>query len=690
MLFLTKSIAQLMLIFNTFRGMCYRVLSWVIDGSNAGEFRRVYFLLGWERIVNILFKVFAGFFREQAVKQLELRHNHIGHQNKAWGKGRAYMGMLRIWLCALLLVFISSQAFAYDVVDAGGTALPEPVKTITTQATEFISGDSLAVRTSGSPAFAVGDTIEISLSGGATFADGTYILESSIGGAGTGDLTNAVLQTASPAGKSTIKFLMRESTIPGWGFALSAIEIFILSGDAIAGQRTNVNLPQVDGRDIYITFTVRDTGSTLKGSVQHLTFDNTLPPAPAAQGATEAQSKSAIQNVLSTHARNITAHGAGLSGLLTGNGFGSSNATSLFGEYESIGNALAAATDFSRFSLPFSLEMLDGHGNFAANLNQIRAWDPSLGIGDEKSSRKPPSQLAETDSPFNVWIKGRWQGTTDIRGGTKGEGDFGLLMAGADYRYSENTLIGLLAQFDLYNQTATGQSSEGKGHGWMFGPYLVFRLDDNLIWDARIAWGRSKNEINPLGLGWDDFEGERWQVETNLTGDMQYKGWKIFPQLGMNYFEEEQKAYTSINGTGVGSQTVAVGNLSFGPEVSRSWEQFEDTVLRLFGAFRGIWDFKSPDIAHSDGSSINTEQVRARGELGGDVTFKNGGSVYAKYTFDGIGIAGYEAHSLELVASTPVHFWFLSDGSNLKSSFSQSVSEINTNQFMLSLEVPLN
>ena len=464
---------------------------------------------------------------------------------------------------------------------------------------------------------------------------------------------------------------------------LASLNGLILSGSNINGQPVNFNLPQIDGRDIYITFTIRDSVGTLKGTTSHFLYDNTLPRSIA----TEAETKNAIKNVLAAHIRNMTSQGAGLSGLLTGNGFGNSDLSSLLGSHQSAGKAFAAATGGS---LPVSMEMVGGQGSFAASLNQIRAWDGKLGVGGQQPGSRPPDRLADADSPFNVWIKGRWQGMTDTRGGTDGEGDFGLFMAGADYRYSRNTLIGVLAQFDFYSQTATGQSAKGRGHGWMFGPYLVTRLHDHLIWDARVAWGMSKNKIDPLEYGWDDFEGERWQVETNLTGDFEYQGWEIFPQLGLNYFAEEQKAFTSKEGTWIGSQVVEVGNLNFGPEISRSWEESRDITLRPFVALKGLWDFKSPDITHSDGREIGTEKVRARAEVGGDITFEDGGSVRAKYSFDGIGIRGYEAHSLELVASTPVDFGFLPNGSNLKSELSQTASNVHSSRFKVTLDVPLN
>ena len=155
--------------------------------------------------MNLFFKMFCGVSREQTVKRFGFQNSDLGHQNGTWGKGRlGNVRTMRIALSALSLIFTSSQALAYDVTKQdGATAAAEPYKTIATQASEFVGGDSLVLGRSGSPAFAVGDTVEISLSGGATFADSAIVLENSRGGAGTGAITDAVVQTGSPTGKST-------------------------------------------------------------------------------------------------------------------------------------------------------------------------------------------------------------------------------------------------------------------------------------------------------------------------------------------------------------------------------------------------------------------------------------------------------------------------------------------------------
>ncbi|QPO12874.1 autotransporter outer membrane beta-barrel domain-containing protein [Thalassospira sp. A40-3] len=587
-------------------------------------------------------------------------------------------------LCSgvLFLLVAPNSAYAYSVTNAGGSAAT-PTQTITTEASKRVSGDSLTFFQEANPApsgFAAGDTLEISLSGGATFGDANISLEASAGGAGTGDLTWATF-SGSPQGRSSLTVTIQQGTTPG---SFANFDGLILSGNTIAGQSLTINLPQIAGRDIFISFTLRNSGGTVKGTASLKLFDNTLAPA----GNLE-ESQSAIKTVLATHIRNMTSQSVGLSGLITGRGFGRGGGSlgGLFGDSAAFGNALTESTGLT---LPVALELNEGRGNFAANLNSVMNWTGELAAGEQNTGGLPPSAFSNFESPMNLWVKGRWEGINDSRGGTAGDSDFGLFMTGIDYRVDKDTMVGILGQYDLYKSTATGQDSHGEGKGWMVGPYMVSRLDENLIWDGRVAWGKSKNKINPLGRGWDKYDGERSQLETNLTGDIRSENWEFYPQIGINYFREEQKAYTNFGGERIEAQTITFGNLTFGPEIVRVLQVEDGPTYRPFVALRGIWDFRAPPIAHSNGSQVDTEKLRARAELGGDITFEDGGSIYAKYAYDGIGLANYESHSFEIIANTPVTFGFLPDNSKFKSSFNQDVSSTQASTFRIGLDIPLN
>ncbi|KJE34342.1 hypothetical protein UF64_14690 [Thalassospira sp. HJ] len=589
--------------------------------------------------------------------------------------------LVRLCIATAFLVAAPNSVYGYSVTDDNNA--PFETVTITNEAIGTFGGDKIAFFHDANPApagFAAGDTLEIALSGGATFADANMVFEGMHGGAGNNQL-DWVTFSGSPQGKSTLNLTIKQGTIPA-SFAL--FDGLVLSGDTIPGQTTNFNLPQIAGRDIFITFTLRDSVGTLKATVKQKLFDNTLAPA-----GDLAESQSAIKNVISTHIRNMTSQSVGLSGLITGRGFGRGGGSlgGLFDGNAAFGNALGEATGLT---LPVAFEMNEGKGSFAANLNSVMNWTGELAAGNQGTGNLPTSEFSDFKSPLNAWVKGRWEGITDSRGGTEGDGDFGLFMTGVDYRLNKDTMIGVLGQYDLYKTSSTGQNSQGKGKGWMIGPYMVSRLDENLIWDGRVAWGKSHNKINPVGRGWDKYDGERSQVETNLTGDIRTDDWEFYPQIGMNYFRERQKAYTNFGGERIEAQTITFGNLTFGPEVVRVLKVEDGPTYRPFVALRGIWDFRAPPIDHDNGSQVNTETIRARAELGGDITFADGGSIYAKYAYDGIGLANYAAHSFELVANTPVTFGFLPDNTKFRSSFNQAVNTTRASTLRVGLDIPLN
>ncbi|WP_417688452.1 autotransporter outer membrane beta-barrel domain-containing protein [Roseibium sp.] len=567
------------------------------------------------------------------------------------------------------------EADAYVLRTAGAQNAITP-RIITSEATGRISGDTIAFNWDydASTPFAVGDRLEFSLSSGATFADSTYTLEGDEGGAGTGDLSGSTLLTTSPNGRSTIVFQLKATS---GTYPLEDQEGVILSGASIAGQLTNVNLPQVPGVDIYLTATLRDASNNLKGSATVLLFDNTL------QRISDQDYQAEIQSVLATHMTSLTSQSVGLAGLMTNQGFGDggSNFSGLFGEYGQIANAFFAT---SGLSFPGSINISGGQGAFAASLNQLRAAKGMrMAEGDRTSDGEEPS-------PINVWIKGRWEAARDSRSSTTIEADFGVVYTGIDYRVTENTLVGVLAQADFYSNTSTLNNGKGYGVGWMFGPYFVTRLDDRLIWDGRVSWGLAKHHFKLNGPKWDEFDSARWHFETNLTGQFAYEGWDINPSLGLSYFAEQQESFTSVNGTVVGAQTVDYGSFKFGPEVSRDVFKSDGVNVRLHTGLRGIWDFRVPDSLQSGNGVLGSEHFRARFELGGSVKLDDFGDLYGRYAVDSTGSGDYMAHSVEVALNAPIRLGSSRRTASLSGAFNQSLGEDVASKVNLKLVVPLH
>ncbi len=152
----------------------------------------------------------------------------------------------------------------------------------------------------------------------------------------------------------------------------------------------------------------------------------------------------------------------------------------------------------------------------------------------------------------------KWAHEKGLRGG--------ILYLGADYLVNPWILVGALVQFDWMDDESKKLNTDVSGDGWMAGPYVSLRLSEHILFDARGAWGRSNNEVSPLGTYKDSFDTDRWLAKANVTGNWFVERLRISPSVGVIYVEETQDSYVDSLGSTVVSQSVHIGRLMFGPE----------------------------------------------------------------------------------------------------------------------------
>lgn len=233
-----------------------------------------------------------------------------------------------------------------------------------------------------------------------------------------------------------------------------------------------------------------------------------------------------------------------------------------------------------------------------------------------------------------------------------------FIHAGVDYRVSDDLLVGVLGQYDhskqSRSQTISSEGFEVSGDGFLVGPYTVVRLKDGLVFDGRVAWGKSDNEISPFNTYVDEFETTRWLLKGQLTGQLNLKeetsGWTISPELALLYYKERQSAYTDSNGIVIGEQDVELGRLSFGPRISHTIQlenENKESLRALSSTFslRGIWDFETPELADLTTGVMNgSDQFRARGQGGLTYTLESGSRFTVEGFYDGIGANSFDAY----------------------------------------------
>ncbi len=299
----------------------------------------------------------------------------------------------------------------------------------------------------------------------------------------------------------------------------------------------------------------------------------------------------------------------------------------------------------------------DGNGSFAfaTSLRQIAQSnaaakaqpDGMMGLGAHTASLNSTGPAPT----FDVWVEGKGAHVD----GEASNSDIGLFYVGAEYRWNPNVLVGVIVQVDWTKESNTFEDASVGGTGWMAGPYVVARLSENLIFDARAAWGTSSNSVTPVGTYSDNFDGDRWLVRARFTGDFSYGAFVINPQASIVYFDERQQSYIDSQSNYIPSQSVGLGQLEFGPKVGYRYREADGSVVTPYAAVKGVWDFKEAQIYDlASGLAVGTGDLRARFESGVSAAFVNGWTINGEGFYDGAGASDFSAFGGTLSLSVPL------------------------------------
>ncbi len=270
-----------------------------------------------------------------------------------------------------------------------------------------------------------------------------------------------------------------------------------------------------------------------------------------------------------------------------------------------------------------------------------------MGLGQQ--SLMAPQAGAQTG--FDIWLQGKWARVKN----DGSESDIGIAYLGADYRASTSLLVGMMLQLDWSDEQDKTENTKAEGQGWMAGPYIAARLHQNLLFDARAAWGQADNKVNPLGTFTDEFDSDRWLASGRLTGDFSRGNWHITPHVGVIYFEEDQKSYTDSNGFFIPGQTVSLGRVTFGPEFRTSIQRASGAAISPHLGIKGIWDFEKAEIIDvATGLAAGSDDLRARAEGGLSIRMPNGWTLDGQGFYDGIGAGGFEAFGGRITLTVPL------------------------------------
>ena len=218
------------------------------------------------------------------------------------------------------------------------------------------------------------------------------------------------------------------------------------------------------------------------------------------------------------------------------------------------------------------------------------------------------------------------------------KGHYGVVHAGIDRLVGRDMLVGVGTQYDrvVRKGKSDKQVADVEGHGWMAGPYVTARLNENLYFDGGIRAGTSSNRITMPGAGFSDtFSSWRWGAHATLLGDFDAGRFNIRPSVGFAWFEETAKAWKDGGGVSIPKVTTRKGDLEAGMRVSHTMPDGQSSqYVEVEGVFA---------VAGSGGKGD-----RLRVGTGATVALPFGGVLDAGVLFEGLGGGNWEAYAVKL------------------------------------------
>ena len=295
--------------------------------------------------------------------------------------------------------------------------------------------------------------------------------------------------------------------------------------------------------------------------------------------------------------------------------------------------AFGRAMTGNRFAYSASFREL-AHATRLANADP----GPSSGAGPE--SQAAAFGTAVDDNGLGFWVEG---GFSRREEGASAN-DFSQINAGIDLRLNPGLVVGAFAQFDNTDEDDGTSNVVLDGNGWMLGPYLVARIHENFVFDGMLAIGRSENDLT-AGAVTGSFDAGRLYAKGQLTGDFRHGDWHFTPHVAVHYFEEDHEGFADSGGNAYAGETVSLGRLAFGPEMSRQILLDGGLVVTPRIALTGLWDFDRTDSVNvASGLAIGTDDFRARIESDLSIEMVNGSRLSGGVYFDGIGANAFSAY----------------------------------------------
>ncbi|MFS8180055.1 autotransporter outer membrane beta-barrel domain-containing protein [Pseudovibrio denitrificans] len=281
----------------------------------------------------------------------------------------------------------------------------------------------------------------------------------------------------------------------------------------------------------------------------------------------------------------------------------------------------------------------------------------AIGLSDTPSSsgQVQPEPEPFTGVPYgadyDVWI--RLSGNRGKNGDASS--NFWIGHVGGHVFLNPDLIVGGLLQLDWVSTSDSSIGQQGRGGGWMIGPYAAARFfDQRLYLDFNASWGQGSNDVGPIGTNEENnFDSYRWLVAGKLSGPIDYQNWRFTPEIGVSYFREEADGFFDSAGTHIAGQTAAQGEVLFGPYVRYTYRLDEETFLLPSLGITGRWNFGVENPSSIASPVLESGDIRARVDGGLTGVFRRGVSLDVKGYYDGFGVANFYNYGGDLRLNVP-------------------------------------
>lgn len=222
-------------------------------------------------------------------------------------------------------------------------------------------------------------------------------------------------------------------------------------------------------------------------------------------------------------------------------------------------------------------------------------------------------KLGDKNEPgiLDFWFEGHHETYDTIDMDARlNDGNFSAMSFGSHYMLGPDIMLGYLAQFDQLEETSR-YSGGVSSKGWMAGPYMSVRFGHGVIFDGRIAQGRT--EIAPDGVMLDSTPADRTLVRGTLRGSRQVAGWTLAPSVGLSYVEDTPKFRDSAFSD---AQPVGTGRLDVLPEMKRRFDLNSATYIEPRIAAGGFLSFDDISRLAPGGMSDVAPDLHWKAEAG--------------------------------------------------------------------------